>query len=80
MRPAPSRSNFLTQPQIEAAVRDSTANGIPLHLLKRHEDIIARWGQGAESLKRKAFPTGSEFVHHDVEASPAAGAGAAHRK
>ena len=58
--------------QIEAALLDHTVNGIPQHLLARHANIMARYGAGAESLKRKAFPTAGQISKWGVQHSHAA--------
>ena len=51
-----------------AAILDPAhEQGIPSHLLKRHADIIDKWGKDEGSLKRKMFPTGSQISKWGVE-------------
>lgn len=59
--------------ELDGVLTDSAVNGIPPHLLVRHADIIAKHGRGSLGLARKAFPSGPEFVHHDVASGGAGG-------
>lgn len=58
----PSREEY--QRDLDDAVSPTSVNGIPAHLMKRHAEIIAKYGHGDASLFKKSFPSGPEFTVH----------------
>lgn len=51
---------------LDNVLKEEWENGIPNFLLERHADIIAKYGQGSESLKKKKFPTAKEISKWDI--------------